>query len=432
MSDLAVRNIVATIGGPESSPGEAETREYVLPIRAMPGLGEAPEKIEDPVITGNNMTKGEITVAKNVSGDLQLSPRCCGGFGQILNGALGQEDSPTQIAACIRIRYTGAEASCDIAANTSSDELTSDTGAKGSESGDANFGTAGVIDLTDLGTDTVAELVTEIDGYSDYDCEKVFGADATDAADIIDITRAQGESRWVYVWFSSADSGYYLHKWPAVLTNTLRPAYSIQLDKMHDDRLFDGCSISKLDLSAAVKSIVEATATIVGFVETTDGITASELELEDVDPLIFSQGSLTVGEHEFTDTRKIALSIENALGTEGYGMGSLSRQSHNVPTVGVTGSMSIRYDTDIFGYRTNVFDDSVVGISLYFKANSDFATDIPQLLLIDIPYAQLKRLSEEENNGVMDVGLEILGTNPDGAYSDPITVYMITDDSGTY
>lgn len=94
--------------------------------------------------------------------------------------------------------------------------------------------------------------------------------------------------------------------------------------------------------------------------------------------------------------------------------------------------MSIRYDSDIFGFRTNVFDDAVVGISLYFKANSDFDTDIPQLLLIDIPYAQLKRLSEEDNSGIMDVALEILATNPDGAYSDPITVYMITDDSGAY
>ncbi|MEA3340113.1 MAG: phage tail tube protein [Chloroflexota bacterium] len=432
MSDLAVRNIVATIGGPESTPGTAETREYVLPIRAMPGLGENPEKIEDPIITGNNMTKGEITVAKNVSGDLQLSPRCCGGFGQILNGALGQESAPTQIAACIRVRYTGSDASCDIAANTSSDQLTSDTGDKGSESGDAAWGTAGVIDLTDLSTDTVGELVTEIDGYSDYDCEKVFGSDSTDAGDIIDITTAQGKSRWVYIWFSSSDSGYYLHKWPVVLTNTLRPVYSIQLDKMHDDRLFDGCAVSKLDLSAAVKALVEATASIVGFVETTDAITPSDLDLEDVNPLIFSQGSLTIGEHEFTDTRKIALSIENALGTEGYGMGSLSRQSHRVPTVGVSGSMSIRYDSDIFGFRTNVFDDAVVGISLYFKANSDFATDIPQLLLIDIPYAQLKRLSEEDNAGIMDVALEILATNPDGAYSDPITVYMITDDSGAY
>lgn len=432
MSDPLVRNIVATIGGPEGTPGTAETREYVLPIRGMPSLKTAPEKTEDPVITGNNMTKGEITVAKNVAGDLMLSPRCCGGMGQIINSALGQEDAPTQIAACIRVRFIGSEASCKISANTSSDELSAETGAAGAETDDAEFGGGSPIDLTALATDTVGELVTVIAAYTDFECEKVFGADATDAADIIDITSAQGKDRWVYIFFSSADSGYYLHKWPVVLTNTLRPAYSVQIDGMQDDYLYDGVSVTQLQLSAALKGLLEATAQCLGFEETTSGVTASALELEDVDPLVFSQGGFSVGAYEFTNVRRIELTLANAMSAEGYGMGSLWRQYHRVPTFGLTGRMSVRYDADLFGYRSNVFDDSIVGISLYFKANSDFATNIPQLLLVDIPYAQLRMMDPEENEGAMDIALDVLGTNPDGAYSDPLTVYMITDDSGAY
>lgn len=433
MSDPLVRNIVGTIGGPESTPGTAETREYVLPLRGMPTLRTAPEKVEDPIITGNNMSRGDITVAKNVSGGLPLTPRCCGGWGQILNAALGQESTPTQIGACIRIRYGGSDASCKISADTSADTLTSETGDLGSESGDSNFGTSGDIDLTDAATDTVGELVSVINAYSDYECEKLFGADAIDAADIVDITSAQGAGRWVYVWFSASGTGYYLHTFPVVLTNTLRPAYSVQLDEMQDDYLYDGLSVTRLAINAAIKGMVEADADCLAFEETTDGVTASALEIEDVDPLIFSQGGFSFGAYDFTHIRNIQLTMQNTMTSEGYGMGSLFRLYHKVPTFGLTGQMSLRYDTDLFGYRSRMFDDTLTGMSFYFKANTDFDTtnDIPQLMLVDVPFASLT-MEPEENEGAMDIRLNIKGHNPDSQYGDPLTVYLITDDSGAY
>lgn len=441
MSDVLVRNIKVTIGGPESTPGTATAREYVVPIRAMPGLDAVAEKAEDPVITGANMTRGMFTMAKNLSGNLPISPRCCGGMGQLLNSLLGQESTPTQIAACIRIRYTGSSASCKIAANTSSDELTSDVGALGSESGDTNFGTSGAIDLTASATDTVAELVSVINAYDDYECEKVFGADATDAADIIDITAAQGKSRWVYVWFSSADSGYYLHTWPVVLTNTARPVYSLQRDGMQDDYLDDGVMVNQMELSAALKSMLEGSVDLLGMEEVTDGVTASALTLEDVDPLIFSHGSLALGAYDFTHVRSVSLTMNNNADPEGYGMGSLWRQYHRKAQFSCSGNLKLRHTSNAFSFRAGMFTDAVVGLSFFFRANTNFdgtvlststPTAIPQIMVVEIPYAQVTAHRPIDNNGQLDIDIDWTATNQDGEYSDPVTVSMITDDSGAY
>jgi hypothetical protein len=431
MADKLTRNLKMTIGGPEVTPGTAVAREFVIPLGAAPSLRAVPEKAEDPVITGVNMTRGQFTMAKDDGGSIPLAPRCVGGMGQLLNSLLGQEATPVQIGGCIRIRYTGGDASCKISANTSADTLDSDVGDLGSETGDTNFGTSGSIDLTAMGTDTIGELVTEIGGYTDYDCEKVFGADSVDAADIVDITEAQGADRWVYVFFSSSTSGYYLHSWEVDLTNTERPTYSVQADGMHDNYLHDGVMINEMSLSAALKAMVEGSCEALGF-EEAGGQSASSLSLEDADPLIFSRGAFTLGEHEFNFLREVEITMSNNADPDGFGMGSLWRQYHRKAQFSLTGSASVRYDANIFGFRAGMFNDAVVGMSFYFRANTDFATDIPQIMIVDIPYAQLTSHQEEENNGVLDVGLELVGTNPDGEYSAPLSIHMITADSGAY
>lgn len=433
MADKLTKNIKATIGGPETTAGTAVSREYVIPLAGVPSLRAAAEKAEDPVIVGANMTRGMFTMAKNAGGSLPLSPRCCGGMGQLLNGLLGQESSPTQIAACIRVRYTGDEDSAKISASASGDTLTSEVGDLGSESGDTNFGTSGDIDLTAASTDTVGELVSVINAYDDYDCEKVFGSDSIDAADIVEITAGQAASRWVYVWFSSSSSGYYRHTWPVVLTNTDRPVYSVQLDGMHDNYLYDGVMVNAMTLSAALKGMMDGSAEVLGF-EETGSQSASALSIEDVKPLIFSQGSLSLGEYEFTYTRNVEINLTNNADPEGYGMGSLWRQYHRKTNFGTSGRMAIRYDANVYGFRSGMFNDAVVGLSFYFKANTDFdsTNDIPQIILVEVPYAQLTVHQEQENNGVLDVSLEFTATNPDNEHSDPITVSMITDDSGAY
>jgi len=160
---MNTNNMLFTIGGPESTAGTAVARTAVIPIRDKPTFRDQAEKVVDPAIVGNNMAVGEYLAARNLSGDFPLTPRPCAGFGKILNSVLGQETTPVQVGALIRIRYSGSEDSAKISASATGDTLTSDVGDVGSEAGDANIGTSGDIDLTDTGSDTVTDLVAVID-----------------------------------------------------------------------------------------------------------------------------------------------------------------------------------------------------------------------------------------------------------------------------
>ncbi|RPH37792.1 MAG: hypothetical protein EHM91_14615, partial [Planctomycetota bacterium] len=64
-------------------------------------------------------------------GSLPISFRPFGGVGQILKGLLGTELAIIQAGACMRVRYTGAQASCKLLAATAGNTLNSKIGVLG-------------------------------------------------------------------------------------------------------------------------------------------------------------------------------------------------------------------------------------------------------------------------------------------------------------
>lgn len=426
----SVKNIKVTIGGPESTPGSPETREFVVPIRAVPGLDKTIVKTLDPVIIGSNMDAGEYTVADSVAGPIPLAPRGVGGFGQLLKSLLGTEATPQQIGAAIRIRYKGAEASCKIVADTTGDTLKSYIGDKGAEILDTNFGTSGTIDLTDPTTDTVGELVTVINGYSDYECEKLIGADSVDAADIADGT-LQAKNMWAYYMFTSATSGAYAHIFTADLSDTERPAYSIQKDGFQDNFLYAGCVTDALSLAAALKGMVEGEATILGFTETV-GQGGSGLSLENAKPFIFHTGSFALAAKDYTFLRNINLSLGNNHNPEGYGLTSTSRQYHQKGKFEVTGDFQLRLDSDSYAERAKVFANTLAGLSFLFKGKT-IAGSVPELMLVELPYCQYSAFEFPENSGILDAKINFKVFKPGGTiYNEPVKIWLITEDSAAY
>lgn len=103
----------------------------------------------------------------------------------------------------LRIKYTGAEASCLLLADGTGQTLTSKIGDAGSESEDPNFGAAGVLDLTAAANDTLLELKDVIDGYADYSAEIFYGDDDIDTGGILD-AEAQAKDLWGYILFAIA------------------------------------------------------------------------------------------------------------------------------------------------------------------------------------------------------------------------------------
>lgn len=427
----STKNIKYTIGGPEVTVGTAVAREYVIPIRALPGLDKTVERAADPAIIGRNMLAGEYTMVDSVQGNIPLSPRACGGFGQILSSLLGTPETPVEIGACIRIRYTGASASCKITAETSGDTLSAAIGTAGAEIADTNFGDGGTFDLSAAAYNTVGEIVNEIGYCTNYECEKVFGDDDIAATDIVSMER-QANDKWAYFYFSNSATSVYLHRWEVDLTDTERPTYTIQADGFETEFLRPGCVVDQLTLSAALKGIVEGEATIEGMSET-DEAGASALSLEDIDPLIFYKGNLSFGANEYIYIRNINLTLGNSHNPDaGYGFGSAGRQAHQKSEFVVSGSLQLRLDSTSYAERAKLTSGTQIALALYFYG-SDIATDLPQCLLIEIPYCVISNVTFTDNSGVIDLSIEFKGLYPKGTVYDPaLSVAMLTEDSSAY
>lgn len=286
-----------------------------------------------------------------------------------------------------------------------------------------------VVDSVHAGVDST-NVITADAVNTNYFCEKLFGADATDAADIIDSTK-QAKGMYSSFWFTSATSGIYMRHYTPELGDTERPNYSIQKDGFYDNFLYAGCVVDSLNLSAALKGFVEAECSAIGFSEDT-GQTASSLTLEDIDPLIFHKGAFTLGDHTYTFIRNHSLAVANNHNAEGYGQGTPSRQYHQKGFLEVTGDCQLRLDADSYAERAKVFDGSMVGLSFYYKGK-ELATEIPELMLTEIPYCSLREPDWPESNNQIDIKLGFKAINPKGSpYNDPLTIYILTTDSGAY
>lgn len=547
----SAKNIKYTISRPEFVAGTAETRKYVLPVTDIGGLDKNVERGEDPAVIGSNMLAGEYPLAFNIGGPIPLSPRPCGGFAAILKSLLGTEAIPVRIGGVMRIRYTGASASCKLvaasdrthgyqecglsgktlttatglsatttyyfkvtidggsqveynittgtrlsydavirlmneamnkagayfslvggdlrctsqsvsttsvialAAGTTGTDLfgaltgftvfdaavdgvagtaitlKSYVGAKGSEALDSNFGTGGSYDLTVAANDTVAELVALIAADTGYEAEKLFGADAQDTQNIIVFTSKQGKDLWAYILFVGNTSTGYAHVLTCDLTDAERPTYSIQKDGFQDNFLYDGCVADKLSLSGALKGFTDGSVDLFGFTEAT-GEGASDLTLEDVDPLRFQGGGFGWGGKDYNFLRNISVSVANNHLADSYGISSLYRAYQQKGTFALEGEFNIQLDADTYAERAKTFDGTVVGMSFHFKGK-DIETNIPEIMLVEIPYCVLSVFGFVKNGNVVDAHMGYKAIKPKGTlYNDPVQVTLVTTDSIPY
>lgn len=437
----SVNNIKVSVGV-ENTAGTKVSRDYLVPITGLPGLDKLANTVPDPAIVGLNMATSEYLAFTDVNGDIPLAVRPVGGYASLLKSLLGTEEaSPEQVYGSVRIRYTGSSASAKILFDQTNKQIRSLVGDKGSETGDANFtdGSSGngTISLTSATADTMGEVVSLINGFSDYNCEKVFGLDALDASAISNETGGvQGESRWAYGWFLGAqDSGIYKHVFKADLSSTERPTLTIQKDGFEDQYLYAGCVVDQHQISGALKSLVEGSVSVLGFTEVS-GATASTATLEDVDPLIFYKGDFTIKDTEFDFISSFELNFSNNGNPDGYGAGGVvNRQYHRKGMFEINGSMQVRLDTDSAILRNNLFADTApFGTSLFLKGkNIDATNEVPELMVIELPYSDIQTYEFTENNGILDASIGFRAVNPKGSpISDPVTITLLTQDSAVY
>jgi hypothetical protein len=399
----------------------------------------------DPAIVGNNMSTGDYILFADVAGDIPLAVRPSGGMGMLIKSLLGSETTPDQIGGCMRLKYNGSELSCKLSASGGGNSITSYVGAKGSETGDTNFGSNGVLSLTAAAQDTLGELVTVIDGYSDYQAEKIFGVDGYDISggtnSIISVAQAQGKDNWTYLFFDSPDSGCYRHEFIVDLGTGERPTLTLQKDgygiDANDGFVYAGCVVDSINLSGALKAIVEGSTTIYGFTEATGQAYETALTLEDLEPVIYYRGDFALGGNNYNFTRNFDVTFVNNHNTDGYGGGSLDRQYHQKGMFGANGTIQVRLDQSSFGERNKIFSNTdQAALTLEFSSKyiiNTATTQVPEFMLIEMPYCALTSYEFVENTGIIDATIGFNALSPKGTiYNDPVKITLINQDPSAY
>jgi hypothetical protein len=419
----------ASIGGKETTPGTAVARTARIPLGGFTDLARKPEKVDSGLIAGENITSGKRTVAYGSQGSIPFIPMACAGMGKLLTALLGAATTPVEIGAVVRIRYIGSEASGKL--TLSGTDLTSEVGDRDSEAGDANFGTSGVLDLTDAATDTAAELVSVVDAYSDYDAELVTGAGSVDLASGVAMVY-ESLNNWCYLFFGAAGTSLYLHRWDVDLTAAERDSMSIQIDGGHDDYLYDGAYVDTMSLSAAKKSEVSGSFGIVAMGRT-GGQTETALDLPDNRTMMFHKGNTMINGVDLETLLKDAsIEISNNMDADGYSQG-LERLFVEKGMFSMGGSMSLRYNANVYGLLTVAENDTVIPVAIQFKGK-EISDSIDELLLFTAPYCQVDDYSEANDGANIDATVQWSATSPKGTQHQtaPIQVFMITADSAAY
>lgn len=151
------------------------------------------------------------------------------------------------VGGCLQIEYTGAQASCLLVADATGKTLTSSIGAAGAEAPDADFGAAGVIDLTDATADTLAELEALIDGYDDYTCSILYGDDIPTENILSETVQAKGTPAYVLFVITSVLSPYALTTWAR--TKEALPGKLKDTDQIFVERLINAATETGEDIA---------------------------------------------------------------------------------------------------------------------------------------------------------------------------------------
>ncbi len=430
-------NAVKITAGKETTVGTAATRTAVLPISEPGSLDRKIESAADPIIIGRNMLAGEYAVRGNVGGGVPITPRACAGMGLILKSALGGElDSPPQAIGAIRIKYTGASASCKLVLSGTAETITSYVGALGAETVDSKFGTAGVISLAATTSDTIAELVALINSYADYSCELVFGTGTATIGSVITTASMQAKGKDAFVVLTGT-SGVYAHRFQPdeTYTNgepTPRPSLTVQLDGFGSNYVQAGHVVNELSLSGALKDFLKGDVTFMGMTET-DGASASSVTMEDAAPLNFADALTVIDGTDYVYVRDMSLKIANAHRDDGYAQGSIDRAYHQRGTFSCDGELTIRLDATALAIRAKVLSGARGSLLFVFKGKALGSAGAYECMVIEVPYARFSSADRSANSGQFDMKVAWKALSPLGTqYDAPLTVWLFTDDAAVY
>lgn len=422
-----------TVGGPEEILGTPVARTDRLQITSFTNVMEKATKTADEVISGRGTNRRNIINAIDVTMEAKMQLHATKGIGKLFMSAIGQDlAAPIQVGAAVVLVYTGDQASCKIVVTNTEGVKTvaSSIGSLGGEAPDSSFGTAGVLDLSAASFDTVAELVSAIEGYADYSCEKLFGPDSFATTDPVAIAASQAAGNSVILYFVSANSGAYLHRMTPVLTATERPTLSLQADGTGSTfDVMSGAVVDSLEISADLKGRVALTASLIGTLRGPG--TETSVALPSNSPLKFSGAKAFFAGVSTPFMKNMALTISNNHDSdEGFGMGSLRKIDHAKGKFTVSGKNTVRTSIATESEFAKRIEQKTSSILAIFQGDN-LATNIPEMVAVSIPHVDIMDASKSSSDVSIDTEFTWEAVDP-ASYDAVLTVDMITIDSAKY
>lgn len=427
---VLLRDVKVTVGM-ETVEGTPVDRTAVLPAAGKVDLDNTPVLKPDEINIGSRIGKGNYKAYGDTQGGIPLAYRSCPGIHMALKALMGKSEASASLGGVILIKYSGAEDSCKLELSASGKTITSKVGDLGAEAVDTNFGTAGVIDLTATGFDTVGELVAAIDGYADYSCAKLMGADTATVVSVIETINFQAKNKYCIVGLTKVGTGAYVKRFHPELTETELPTLSIQKDGFQENYLYAGNAVKELTLEAAIREAVKGLMTCLGMTETA-GQTESALAIPENDPWIFG-GGLTIVDGvviDRTNTHKITIS--NNHNEEGYGQASLERSYHEKGRLEVKVEHTAKLDAVSILEREKVGNCTILSLLFYYRGGmlGAAANELYEGCIIELPFMQNEKFEFPDKNDMILAKINsVLVNPPSGSYDSAMNIWYFSDEA---
>lgn len=411
----------ASIGGPETNKGTAVARTARLPISAMAYIQETPTKTPNEIITGRNNTSGYSVDSIEYACELSTAMGSGKAFSMLLDSCLGRKAVTAQVGAGIGIAYLGEAKSCKLVVSAS--EIKAYVGVYGKETLDSTFGTDGTLALTG----TVGALISAINGYPSYSAYIIAGDVSASASAAVPVSAAQAKAHGVPVWFTSTDSGVYLHSFKPNNTNTENPTYTIQLDGVGRNEVGSGAMVNSATFSGDLKAKMAATWSLVLLgLEQATAETAAPMGEAEMESMKFSEGSTYVEGERLCYIKNISLTVANNVSSDdGWCQGSLKKKEHIRGAFAVTGSATLTLTEGTQAQADAVMSNAVTSLQAVHTGRV-LSGALKSMVMFDIATMQYTSYSKSTGDATIDLSLDLEAV--DGmAYDDFFQVQMLCD-----
>lgn len=364
-------------------------------------LNRAIEHVEDPSLIGQIFTSDMIKIADGIAGNIEGALHG-DDAGMLICGVLGGNSTTllNPFKAGLLVGYSGAETYLRL--TKSGANITAEKSTNGSSwTVDTNFAsTAGVIDVTSSGLDTLTELQAYITARTGYDA--VIIGNTTDSSNIADFTATnlmtadvyQGAKLLAIHPTSSVSKTHVIT--PADATGSL-PSFSFLINRLlgtNESVAATGAKISQLAFTNSAKDLCKFSATL-SCKEEVGSKTDSSITLSTVEAYLAANMTIVVedtagGLTEFEEVKDFSITINSNL-DENNVLGSFTKleQERQASTIEI--AFTANNTLGQYGLRTNYTADTTIGIYVYFKGNdySDVTNLVPYNLLFRFPSVKL-------------------------------------------